>query len=73
MIRESYSHPSRGYHNLSHIADMLVGMDDFNESLVCPHLVQLAIFFHDLVRFLLPDNLSNFVVVIIYFNTSKIT
>eukprot|EP01084_Bolivina_argentea_P163852 284972_1 len=49
VIRESYSHPSRRYHNLSHIADMLVGMDNFNESLVYPHLVQLAIFFHDLI------------------------
>ncbi len=73
MIRESYSHPSRRYHNLSHIADMLVGIDNFNESLVYPHLVQLAIFFHDLVCILLPVNLSNFAVVMISFNASKIT
>ncbi len=72
MIRESYSHPSRRYHNLSHVVVMLVGMDNFNESLSCPHLVQLAIFFHALVCFLLPVNLSNFAVVMIHIHASKI-
>ncbi|CAM9669834.1 unnamed protein product [Choristocarpus tenellus] len=47
IVQERYREPVRYYHTLDHIADMLEGSKEFELSR--PELVQLAIFFHDLI------------------------
>eukprot|EP00904_Undaria_pinnatifida_P010106 jgi/Undpi1/6225/HiC_scaffold_20.g08709.m1 len=48
-IVDGYSEEGRHYHTLEHVADMLEGADRDFSNLGRPGLVQLAIFFHDLV------------------------
>ncbi|CAM9351810.1 unnamed protein product [Chrysoparadoxa australica] len=49
IIRGRYGEWHRHYHTLEHLEDMLTGLDYFCESLNRPDVVQLAIFFHDIV------------------------
>ena len=52
-IHDGYMEPQRFYHNLDHLREMFVNYDavvaQSQSSVAKPHLVQLAIFFHDLV------------------------
>ncbi|CAM9355670.1 unnamed protein product, partial [Laminaria digitata] len=48
-IMDAYSEEGRHYHTLDHVADMLEGAERDFPNLDRPGLVQLAIFFHDLV------------------------
>lgn len=48
-IRARYLEPCRRYHTLSHLSEMLGYFDEFKDRLQRGDLVQLAIFFHDLV------------------------
>ncbi|HZW13101.1 MAG TPA: hypothetical protein VFF81_07920 [Noviherbaspirillum sp.] len=44
-----YSEPHRAYHNLSHIATLLVLADDLRSHFTHPAVVELAIWFHDVI------------------------
>lgn len=45
----AYREPQRGYHDWSHIGDLLEKLDDFKSLAVRPDLIAAAIFWHDSV------------------------
>jgi predicted metal-dependent HD superfamily phosphohydrolase len=49
VLEAAYSEPDRGYHALSHIAELLHGLDRFAELATRSDLVATAIFWHDAV------------------------
>ncbi len=46
---EKYSEPARAYHNSAHIDFCLHQLDDVSTHLAEPHLVEMAIWFHDAI------------------------
>ena len=48
-IVHNYSHNSRAYHNLDHIKSMLSGMEKFRDELSDPEILEISIWFHDIV------------------------
>lgn len=46
---EQYSDPARAYHNSAHIDFCLHQLDDVSTHLAEPHLVEMAIWFHDAI------------------------
>lgn len=44
-----YREPHRAYHNLSHIAQLLTQFDRIEYVLDAPHMVALAIYYHDII------------------------
>ena len=48
-IKSSYTHPSRYYHNLDHIQDMIQKWEELKDKFEQPELVALAIFYHDII------------------------
>lgn len=48
-LEEGYGDPARGYHDWSHIADVLTKLDDLSHLAVRPDLIAATIFWHDSV------------------------
>src|SRR5689334_5356320 len=48
-LRTAYREPHRHYHNLSHIADMLDVIDRLHALTPNPHIVRLAVWYHDAI------------------------
>ena len=48
-LRIIYAHPSRAYHNLEHIHNMLEKLTESEKLAESPHRIILAIWFHDSV------------------------
>jgi predicted metal-dependent HD superfamily phosphohydrolase len=49
VLDSAYREPQRGYHDWSHIADLLTKLDYFKALAVRPDLIAAAIFWHDVV------------------------
>lgn len=49
LLDEGYGDPTRGYHNWQHVASCLAWFDDFRALASAPVVVELAIWFHDIV------------------------
>ncbi|GAB3549111.1 hypothetical protein GCM10027343_30320 [Noviherbaspirillum agri] len=49
MLAEHYAEPHRAYHNLSHVAALLMLADDVRAHIRHPEVVDLAIWFHDVI------------------------
>ena len=48
-LARGYGDPARGYHDWSHIVDLLTKLDDFSHLAARPDLIAAAIFWHDSV------------------------
>ena len=48
-LQQAYGEPARHYHNLVHLAEVLEAFDTLREESVHPDLVELAVWFHDVV------------------------
>lgn len=49
IISTQYSKPYRHYHSLSHLEDLFSKLDQISALIQKPQIVELAIFFHDLI------------------------